>query len=148
MSFFPQKDPIVHHTIQLRSRYSETDKMGYVYYGHYLQYFEVARTEFIRSTGISYKKMEDNGIMLPVINVELEYKTPVLYDELMDITVFMFEYPQVRFKTYYEVRTNNNRMPNVTGMVELCFVDRSTRRPTRAPEEFNSKIKQFAEQNI
>ena len=138
---------MVSFTMQLRSRYSETDKMGYVYYGHYLQYFEVVRTEFIRSAGISYREMEDSGIMLPVIRAELEYKKPVLYDEIMNITVFMYEYPQVRLNTYYEVKTNQNSTENVTGYVELCFIDAKTRRPVRAPESFNQGIKNFITAN-
>lgn len=143
MSLLPDKTPLVSYTLQLRSRYSETDKMGYVYYGHYLQYFEVVRTEFIRSAGIPYREMEDSGIMLPVVHAELDYKKPVLYDEVMNITVHIYEYPQVRLITYYEIKTGNNKILNVTGRVELCFIDAQTRRPMRAPEVFNRGIRNF-----
>lgn len=143
MSLLPDKKPLVSYTQQLRSRYSETDKMGYIYYGHYLQYFEVARTEFIRSAGIPYREMEDSGIMLPVVHAELDYKKPVLYDEVMNITVHIYEYPKVRLITYYDIKTDNNRILNVTGRVELCFIDARTRRPVRAPEEFNKGIQNF-----
>lgn len=62
---------MITHEIQLRVRYAETDQMGYVYYGNYATYFEVARVETFRHIGFSYKEMEDEGIMMPV----LEYKT-------------------------------------------------------------------------
>lgn len=71
---FPDREPLIEYTHKLRSRYGETDKMGYVYYGRYLEYFEVARTEMIRSFGLSYRELEENGVMLPVIHSELEYK--------------------------------------------------------------------------
>ena len=74
---FPDASPIHSFEYRLRSRYSETDKMGYVYYGRYLEYFEEARTEMIRSLGMSYDAMEDEGIMLPVVHSEIDYKQPL-----------------------------------------------------------------------
>jgi acyl-CoA thioester hydrolase len=78
---FPDGLPILSFEHRLRSRYSETDKMGYVYYGRYLEYFEEARTEMIRSMGVRYSTMEKDGIMLPVIHSEIDYKHPLYYDE-------------------------------------------------------------------
>jgi len=140
---FPEKDPIITHTIQLRSRYSETDKMGYVYYGNFLEYFEVVRTELIRQVGLPYRKMEENGVMLPVVKAEVEYKRPVKYDELMDITVFIYDYPSVRLVTYYEVSTEGQDKPNTFGRVDLTFMDVVSRRPIRAPKEFNDGIRNY-----
>jgi acyl-CoA thioester hydrolase len=93
---FPDKKPIVEYTHTLRSRYGETDRMGYVYYGRYLEYFEVARTEMIRSYGLSYRELEESGVMLPVIHSEVEYKAPILYDEEMHVKVMVFDIPAVR----------------------------------------------------
>ena len=101
----PKTRPLISYTIQLRSRYSETDKMGYVYYGHFLQYFEVVRAELVRELGMPYRVMEDNGVMLPVVNAEVTYKRPVNYDELMNITVHIYDYPTARLITYYNVIT-------------------------------------------
>ena len=137
---FPEKDPLIEYTYLLRSRYGETDKMGYVYYGRYLEYFEVARTEMIRSFGLSYKELEDHGIMLPVIHSELEYKLPVHYDVVMQITVKVFDMPGVRLQTFYEVRTENSDALHVLGEVSLCFMNAETRRPCRAPEYFLASI--------
>lgn len=138
---FPDKSPIVEYEHTLRSRYGETDKMGYVYYGRYLEYFEVARTEMIRSCGLSYRKMEDEGIMLPVIHAELDYKVPVFYDEEMIIKVMVFDTPSVRLQTFYEVTTKTGDQIHVLGEVSLCFIDAETRRPTRAPSYFLKHFK-------
>jgi acyl-CoA thioester hydrolase len=137
---FPDKKPLIEYTHTLRSRYGETDKMGYVYYGRYLEYFEVARTEMIRGFGLSYRELEENGVMLPVIHSELEYKIPVHYDVEMEIKVMVFDIPQVRLQTFYEVSTQAQKNPHVLGEVSLCFMDSVSRRPCRAPDEFLSKI--------
>lgn len=132
----PGGEPILSYTHQLRSRYGETDKMGYVYYGRYLEYFEVTRTEMIRSAGFSYRDLEESGIMLPVIHSEIQYKQPVHYDELMHITVHLYDMPSVRLNTYYEVHTNNGEKLHTLGSVTLVFTSTETRRPIRAPQSF------------
>jgi acyl-CoA thioester hydrolase len=133
---FPEQDPIYNYTHQLRSRYGETDQMGYVYYGRYLEYFEESRTEMIRSLGFPYSKLEENGVMLPVIHTSVDYKAPIYYDELMSIKVVLFEIPSVRLHTYYKVFTERQEKPHVLGKVELCFMKEETRKPCRAPIEF------------
>jgi acyl-CoA thioester hydrolase len=132
----PDGDPLVSFVYSLRSRYGETDKMGYVYYGRYLEYFEVARTEMIRKAGFSYRELEESGVMLPVIHSEIVYKEPVYYDQLMDIHVFIYELPSVRLRTFYEIRTENGTRLNTQGSVTLCFTSMQTRRPVRAPKQF------------
>ncbi len=133
---FRDKPPIVEYTHTLRSRYGETDRMGYVYYGRYLEYFEVARTEMIRSYGLSYREMEESGMMLPVIHSEIDYKIPILYDEEMFVKVMVYDVPKVRLQTFYEVRTGQSDAVHVSGEVSLCFADAETRKPCRAPKLF------------
>lgn len=133
---WPDIEPISTFTHTLRSRYSETDRMGYVYYARYLEYFEVARTEMIRSRGISYRKMEEQGYMLPVINAQLAYHAPVQYDDLIAIRVFVFQQPEVKLKTFYKVTVEDMTSPVVTGQVTLCFMNATTRKPCRAPGDF------------
>ncbi|MFA5670421.1 MAG: thioesterase family protein [Balneolaceae bacterium] len=133
---FPDKKPLIDYTHTLRSRYGETDKMGYVYYGRYLEYFEVARTEMIRSFGISYRQLEDQGIMLPVIHTEIDYKKPIFYDVEMKIRVLVFDVPSVRLQTFYEVTTKEDPTIHILGEVSLCFTNAETRRPCRAPDSF------------
>ncbi|MCG2588399.1 acyl-CoA thioesterase [Rhodohalobacter sulfatireducens] len=139
---FPETKPIIRFNYELRSRYGETDQMGYVYYGRYLEYFEVARTEMIRSLGIPYSRLEEDGFMLPVVYAQLEYKAPIHYDELMTIEVSVFEKPMVRLDTFYRVLTSRLEKPHVLGQVTLCFTDTENRRPCRAPDYFNDLIDQ------
>lgn len=141
---FPEKTPIISYVYSLRSRYSETDKMGYVYYGHFLQYFEVARTEFVRELGMPYREMEDKGIMLPVVRTEVEYKVPVKYDQLMNVHMYIYDMPQVKLTTFYEVEIPQTETISTKGRVDLCFMDALSRRPVRAPGTFVSGLKSYS----
>jgi acyl-CoA thioester hydrolase len=141
---FPDHTPIHSYSHYLRSRYGETDQMGYVYYGRYLEYFEVARTEMIRNLGLPYSKMEEEGIMLPVIDATAEYKSPVYYDEEMEVKVIIYDVPMVRLFTYYQVFTKRQPDPHVLGRVTLAFTYMKTRRPCRAPARFHEKLKAHA----
>ena len=128
--------PLISFEYTLRSRYGETDKMGYVYHGKYMEYFEVARTEMIRGYGLSYSTMEEEGIMLPVIHAEIDFKSPVYYDEEMVIRVMVFEKPAVKLETWYQVNVPGRDKVCVEGKVVLCFMNDETRRPCRAPGYF------------
>ena len=132
----PDKLPLVEYDFFLRSRYGETDKMGHVYHSRFLEYFEVARTEMIRSYGFLYSNMEEEGIMLPVIDANIEFKSPVYYDEEMIIKVLIFDSPSVRLHTYYQVNAKERNKLCVTGKVTLCFIDEQTRKPCKAPAYF------------
>lgn len=133
---FPDKQPIYSFTHPMRSRYGETDKMGYVYYGRYLEYFEVARTEMIRSLGMPYSALEEQGIMLPVVHTRIDYKAPIYYDELMEVKAYLFNLPAVKLETYYEIYTERSQQPHALGNVTLCFMKEANRKPCRAPGQF------------
>ncbi len=133
---FPEKPAILSYSHKLRSRYGETDQMGYVYYGRYLEYFEVARTELIRSMGVAYSRLENDGIMLPVIYSQISYKSPIFYDEEMAIEVLLFDEPLVRLDTFYNIYTTRQNEPHVQGQVTLCFTKSETRKPCKAPAYF------------
>lgn len=132
----PDKAPLYRFEHTMRSRYSETDRMGYVYYGRYLEYFEVARTEMIRTVGYPYRKLEENGIMLPVVESHVKYKAPLLYDDRMRIEVSLYDMPAVKLETYYELRTRRTGKLHALGKVALCFMSEESRKPCRAPREF------------
>ena len=114
--------------------------MGYVYYGRYLEYFEEARTEMIRSLGMPYSEMEAEGIMLPVIHTRVDYKVPVFYDELMQVKVHLFDPPVVKLETYYEIYTRRTDKVHAVGLVTLCFMNKENRKPRSAPAYFVDKI--------
>ena len=69
------------HQIKFRVLYSDTDKMGYMYYGQYAKYLEMGRVEALRSIGLSYKSMEDSGLIMPVLDLKLKYIKPLFYDD-------------------------------------------------------------------
>ncbi len=121
------------HITQVRVRYGETDRMGYVYYGVYAQYFEVGRVEALRSLGLSYKRMEDDGIMLPVHDLHVKYHKPAFYDDQLTITTRIIAIPSVRIVFNYEVRNEQDELITEASTT-LVFIDKSTGRPCRAPQ--------------
>lgn len=127
---------MIEHETRLRVRYSETDQMGYVYYGQYLTYLEVARTELIRSLGMPYSELERaHGVMLPVREARLLYRRPVRYDEEIVMRTRIAEKPERRVK--FETQILNGSGEVLTeGWVELVFVSAATMRPCRPPEAF------------
>lgn len=120
---------------KIRVRYAETDQMGYVYYGNYATYYEVARVEMLRSLGTSYKAMEDRGVMMPVTELQVRYHKPILYDEEVTIRVSIPELPSVRIRFEYALFNQKGELAN-SGETTLVFVDKGRNRPCRAPEDF------------
>jgi len=127
---------------KLRVRYAETDQMGYVYYGNYAAYYEVARTEMLRVTGISYKQLEEMGVMMPVVEMNTKYHNPAKYDELITIRVTIKEKPSVRIVFDYEIFDEAGKLLN-TGLTQLVFVDMVRNRPCKPPEVFMSKLESY-----
>lgn len=108
--------------------------MGVVYHTHYLDYFEVGRTEALRNVGVRYRDLEDEGIILPVVEVHVQYKGPARYDDLLVVEVVFSETPAVRIPIDYTVYRDGDSEPLATGHTTLCFMDAERRRPIRAPE--------------
>lgn len=125
--------PMFIYEHSLRVRYAETDLMGYVYYGTYAQYFEVARVEALRSLGLSYKSMEDDGVMLPVHDLNVRYHLPAFYDDELTILTRIRTKPTVRIAFEYEVRNAAGALLTEAGTT-LVFIDKATGRPCRAPQ--------------
>lgn len=131
------------HQIQTRVRYAETDQMGFVYYGNYAQYFEMGRVEALRACGISYKSLEDQGVMLPVVSLNVNFKSPGQYDDLLTITTVIHDLPSVKIRFTYEVRNQQDTVV-ATGETILVFIDAESKKPRRCPEHvinaINSKL--------
>jgi acyl-CoA thioester hydrolase len=121
------------HDHQLRVRYAETDRMGYVYYGTYAQYFEVGRVEALRKLGLSYRDMEDQGVILPVHDLQVSYHKPAFYDDLLTVRTTILALPTVRIAFGYEVRNERNDLLT-EARTTLVFIDRATNKPMRAPD--------------
>lgn len=127
-------------TISIRVRYGETDQMGVVYHGNYAAYCEVARVEFFRQIGMSYKGLEDSGIMLPVVELNMKYLKPAFYDELLTIETSIPETPTgVKIKFEYKIYNSNNELLTEAYSV-LAFVDKETRKPLRCPKAMTELI--------
>lgn len=116
----------------LRVRYGETDQMGYVYYGNYAMYYEVARVESLRRLGMTYKELEEMGVMMPVVENHSKYLAPARYDDLLRIVTTLREKPGVRIRFQYEIFNERNELLH-QGETLLVFIDKNTNRPCRPP---------------
>jgi acyl-CoA thioester hydrolase len=128
------------HQFEVRVRYAETDQMGVVYHGNYAQYFEMGRVEWLRNLGFSYKWMEENGIMLPVVSLSMNYKKPARYDDVLTVKTFLKSQTSVKIEFDYEIYNQNNELLT-TGNSVLVFVDIKSGRPTLPPDYVIEKLK-------
>lgn len=122
------------HITEIRVRYAETDRMQRVYHGAFVTYLEVARVECLRAVGWPYKELEDSGIWLPVKSMEMEFRLPVEYDELIRIETRVVEPPTARIRFDYRILKEGGEVA-VLAQTDLVFVDAATGRPRRAPQE-------------
>ncbi|EAZ80547.1 acyl-CoA thioesterase [Algoriphagus machipongonensis] len=127
---------------QIRVRYAETDQMSYVYYGNYAMYFEVGRVEAMRNIGFSYKEMEDDGVMMPVLESHYQYFKPGKYDETLTIKTTIPELPGVRIKFEYEVYNPNQELIT-KGWTTLAFLKKDSHVPTRPPQNLLALLKPY-----
>ena len=130
------------HQTKIRVRYAETDKMGYVYYGNYATYFEVARVEALRSLGVNYKEMEESGVMLPVLSYSTKFFKPAFYDEELTIKLYIKELPKARIHFYFETFNSSDIKINEAEVI-LVFVDMEKNNPCSAPKGLVNQLKPF-----
>ena len=123
----------VNHVHRLRVRYADTDRMDMVYHGTYAAYLEAARVEMLRDLGWVYAELEKAGTLLPVVQLNLAYKSPARYDEELDILTHVLDRPTSRLKLHCTIQREDVLL--VSAEVTLVFVDAKTGRPVRAPEE-------------
>ena len=124
----------LHFDYTLRTRYAETDQMGVVYYGNYPQYLELGRVEWLRAIGLTYKEMEAEGIMMPVVSLQIQYKKPALYEELITIRTKLKDLPSTKIEFDYEILNEKGELLSTANTI-LVFVDAKTFRPVRCPEK-------------
>ncbi|NHF59322.1 acyl-CoA thioesterase [Flavobacteriaceae bacterium TP-CH-4] len=126
--------------ISFRVRYSETDQMGVVYHGNYAQYLEMGRVEWLRQFGISYKSMEERGVMLPVISLHVDFRKSAVYDDLLRVRTRLIKIPTVKIEFEFEIYNEKNELL-VEARTVLAFIDRQTNRPIRCPDYLMEKIR-------
>jgi len=124
----------------IRVRYGETDQMGIVYHGNYAQYLEISRIEWLEKLGFSYRKMEEDGIMLPVVNICLNYKKSAFFDEILTIKTSIKRIPNVKIEFEYEIFNEKQELLTVAETT-LVFVSAKTRKPMKCPVPMLDKIK-------
>jgi acyl-CoA thioester hydrolase len=124
----------------IRVRYAETDQMDVVYYGNYAQYFEVGRAESIRHLGFTYKDMEANGVMMPVVELQCKYLRPAHYDDLLTVKTVLRELPvDHRIEFHHEVFNEAGKLLTA-GRVVLYFLDIKTRQKTTMPAALRERL--------
>lgn len=123
---------------KLRVRYQETDQMGVVYHANYLNWFEIGRTELIRSLGYPYRAIEEKGLLLPVLEAELKFKSPAKYDDLITIYTRVVSFTHIRIEFASEIRRESGELL-VSGGTRHVWVNplwKPVRIDKEAPELF------------
>ncbi len=133
---------MVTHDTHVRIRYGEVDMMGFLYHSHYVELFDVGRTELMRNYGFPYAEIERSGVMMPVLQVHIDYKNPAHYDDLLTIRTSLPELPSgAKVTFHYEVFRNEGKELITTGTVTLAFMHSTTHRPTRPPKQLIDMFK-------
>lgn len=120
------------NTFSIRVRYAETDQMGVVYHGNYAQYLEYARVEWLRKLGVSYKSMEEKGIILPVVYLQTKFIKPATYDEVLKVQLKLKQRPGVKIEFDYQIYNEKEELLVIANTV-LAFVNQKTRKPMMCP---------------
>lgn len=126
--------------VKIRVWYKHTDQMGFVHHSNYICYYEEARSAFMRRYGVSYAKMEADGVLMPILHVDSDYKKPAFYDDELTVRVIIKDVPKVRFTVHYEVYNSSNELLN-TGCTVLGFLRKESMLPCRAPQWFVELLK-------
>jgi len=128
------------HSTTVRVRYAETDRMDVVYYGNYAMYFEIGRVEAIRNLGVSYKDIEDMGIILPVVELNIKYLRPAKYDDLITIKSQIKTIP-TDHKIVFDQEVYNEAGKLLTiGQVKLYFMDKDMGNRAEMPSILKEKL--------
>jgi acyl-CoA thioester hydrolase len=128
------------HTTTIRVRYADTDQMGVVYYAKYLEYFEVARTEFLREHGLPYRTLEEAGFALPVADASIRYFRGATYDDDLLVTASLEPLNSPRLPITYAIRRASDNALIAEGATTLVFTDKQTGRPVRPPSIYTNAM--------
>ncbi|MEC9194962.1 MAG: acyl-CoA thioesterase [Bacteroidota bacterium] len=117
-----------------RVRYTETDQMGFAHHSNYLNYFEMARIEWLNKIGFSYAALERQGIVMPVVSVQINFKSPAFFDDPLTIKLFVNEIPKASIKIDYII-INALKKEIANGSTRLAFVNIEINKPVRCPQK-------------
>jgi len=124
--------------LEILTRYAETDQMGYIHHGVYPAYLEMARIEWLKQFGISYKSMEINGILLPVYQMKIKYFKPLTFDQHIRVYVELKKQVGARLQFVYEIRDEAG-VKTTEAMVEVVFTNKQGK-PIRPPKDIIEKL--------
>jgi acyl-CoA thioester hydrolase len=127
------------HFSYVKVRYAETDQMGVVYHGNYAQYLEIARIDWLQAIGISYKKMEEQGVMLPVYELKIKFKKSAKFDDNLKIVTYLKEKPGVRIDFKYEIFNQHEELLS-QAETSLVFMDMEKMKPIKCPAYVLEKL--------
>lgn len=127
------------HNSYVKVRYAETDQMGVVYHGNYAQYLEIARIDWLEALGISYKKMEEEGVMLPVYELKVTFKRSAKFDDTLKIETTLLKKPGVRIEFSYKI-FNQNKELLTEAETTLIFMDTERNKPIKCPLSILEKL--------
>jgi acyl-CoA thioester hydrolase len=113
--------------------YGDTDNMGIAYYANYLRWFEIGRTELLRSWGLPYKEIESQGILLPVAEAHCKYHLPAKYDDILTIEATLSTEIKGGLKINYQILSEDNNIVHATGYTRHAFMNHEGR-VVRPPE--------------
>ena len=125
-------------SIEIKVRYCETDQMGLVHHGSYINYFEEARIAWISNLGFSYSEMEKSGIILPVSKLNVSYLRPAHFDDDLLVSVEITELPTSRLIFDYTIKKEEEVI--VTGNTVLAFLNKETKKPVKCPDYMLQKV--------
>ena len=127
------------HQTKIKVRYAETDQMAVVYHGNYAQYLEIGRLEWLSALGISYKDMEANGVMLPVVSLNVNFKKPARYGDFLTISTTLAKPPTAAIEFNYEIHNSSGQLLT-TAHTKLVFVNMKSNFPMRCPQYILDKL--------
>ena len=137
------KKYLLEDEIEIQVRYSETDQMSFVYHGNYVKYFEIGRITWLKKLGISYKKMEEDGIFLPVIELKINFKKPALFDDKLIIKTKLIRTPSYMIEFDLEIKRDDQVI--TLGYTKLIFLNSKTNKPMRCPENILRELIKVSE---
>ena len=126
---------------EIRVRYADTDQMRIVHHARFFEYFEIARSDLLRSIGMGYGEVEKKGYYLPVIEAQARYVSPAYYDELVIVETVIRNRPSVKMKIEYEAKRSDTLL--ATGYTIHGFIDEKTGRPVRLPDFFDEMVRGY-----
>jgi len=134
-------------TTVVRVRYADTDKMQFVYNGKYFEYFEVGRTELLRSIGLPYKEIEDKGYQLPLLEAKIIYRNAARYDDLLEIESLVSDLPKPKIHIYYKIKRQSTSEIIAEGYTVHIFMKADTKKAVRPPQFYIDALLPYIELN-